>query len=77
MFLFNQTKGKNMKKIVALLVLVSFGAGFSAEAGYYRTKNSFTGRYESTGRVNSMGTHRAPNGYHTGSYGMVYKNSIW
>ena len=66
-----------MKKIIALLVLISFGAGFSAEAGYYRTKNKITGNYESTGRVNSMGTHRAPNGYHTNSYGSVHRNSVF
>lgn len=66
-----------MKKIFALLLLVFLGIGFSAEAGYYRTKNSLTGHYESTGRTNNIGTYRAPNGYHTNSWGRIQKNNIW
>ena len=66
-----------MKKIIALAVLAVFTTGFAAEAGYYRTKNPITGTYQSTGRTNSYGTHRAPNGYHTNSWGQVQKNSIW
>ena len=66
-----------MKKIIALLMLVSFVGISNAEAGYYRTKNSFTGTYRSTGRTNNMGMHRSPAGYHTNSWGQVQKNSIW
>ena len=66
-----------MKKIITLLVLVSFIGISNAEAGYYRTKNSFTGTYRSTGRTNNMGMHRAPAGYHTNSWGQVQKNSIF
>lgn len=64
-----------MKKIIALLVLVSFVGISDAEAGYYRNRNSFTGTYQSTGRTNNMGMHRAPAGYHTNSFGQVQKNS--
>lgn len=64
-----------MKKLLALLVLCSFATTFSAEAGYYRTKNTFTGKYQSTGRTNNMGMRRAPAGYHTTSFGTVQKNS--
>ena len=49
----------------------------NADAGYYRTKNSFTGTYRSTGRTNNMGMHRAPAGYHTTSFGTVQRNSIF
>lgn len=66
-----------MKKMIALLALVSLVAVSNAEAGYYRTKNSFTGGYQSTGRTNNLGTYRAPAGYHTNSYGYVQKNSIF
>lgn len=66
-----------MKKIVAFLVLISFVGISNAEAGYYRTKNSFTGTYRSTGRTNNMGMHRAPAGYHTTSFGTVQRNSIF
>lgn len=66
-----------MKKIMALIALVSFVGITDANAGYYRTKNTFTGTYRSTGRTNNMGMHRAPAGYHTTSYGTVQKNSIW
>ena len=67
-----------MKKIIALLVVaVSCFGVCGAEAGYYRTKNSFTGGYASTGRTNNLGTHRAPNGYHTNSFGHVERNSLF
>ena len=66
-----------MKKISTLLMLISFIGISNAEAGYYRTKNSFNGRYYSTGRTNNMGMRRAPAGYHTNSWGHVQKNSIW
>lgn len=66
-----------MKKIVVLLALVSLVGITDANAGYYRNKNSFTGTYQSTGRTNNMGMHRAPAGYHTTSYGTVQKNSMW
>ena len=66
-----------MKKIMALIALVSFVGITDANAGYYRTKNTFTGTYRSTGRTNNMGMHRAPAGYHTTSYGTVQTNSIW
>lgn len=66
-----------MKKILTLLVISSFVTVFSAEAGYYRTKNQFTGKYQSTGRTNNMGMRRAPAGYHTTSFGTVQKNSIF
>ena len=65
-----------MKKIITLLMLISFLGISNAEAGYYRTKNSFTGTYRSTGRTNNMGMRRAPAGYHTNSWGRVQKNSI-
>lgn len=66
-----------MKKIIALVALISLVGITDASAGYYRNKNSFTGTYTSTGRTNNLGTHRAPAGYHTTSYGTVQKNSIW
>lgn len=66
-----------MKKILALLALVSCCVVCNAEAGYYRTRNSFTGGYTSTGRTNNLGTYRAPNGYHTNSFGHVERNSIF
>lgn len=66
-----------MKKVVVLLAVVSLIGITDANAGYYRNKNSFTGTYQSTGRTNNLGTHRAPAGYHTTSYGIVQKNSIW
>lgn len=66
-----------MKKIIALLALVAFAGISDAEAGYYRNKNSFTGTYQSTGRTNNMGMHRAPAGHHTNSWGQVQKNNLW
>lgn len=66
-----------MKKLIALLMLISFAGISNADAGYYRTKNSFTGTYRSTGRTNNMGMHRAPAGYHTTSFGTVQRNSIF
>ena len=63
-----------MKKIILVFSLISFAFVFNADAGYYRTKSPITGRYQSTGRVNSMGTHRAPAGYHTGAWGQVKRN---
>ncbi len=66
-----------MKKVVFLVALISLVGITDANAGYYRNRNSFTGTYQSTGRTNNMGMHRAPAGYHTTSYGTVQKNSIW
>ncbi len=66
-----------MNKLIAALLLMSFVGISSVEAGYYRTKNSFTGTYQSTGRTNNMGMRRAPAGYHTTSFGIVQKNSIF
>ena len=63
-----------MKKILLVFSLVTFVCMCGAEAGYYRNKSAITGRYQSTGRVNSMGTRRAPTGYHTGSWGQVKRN---
>lgn len=65
-----------MKKILVVFALISFGTVFTADAGYYRTRN-FDGTYTSTGRTNNLGTHRAPNGYHTNSWGHVERNSVF
>lgn len=55
-----------------IFVIISAFAGVSVvDAGYYRTKNNFTGGYTSTGRTNNLGMCRAPAGYHTNSYGVV------
>ncbi len=66
-----------MKKIMLIVALFVCASATNVDAGYYRTKNTFTGRYQSTGRVNSMGTRRAPVGYHTNSWGRVQKNSLY
>ena len=58
-----------------ILAAVAFTGIFDANAGYYRTKNSFTDSYTSTGRTNNLGMRRAPTGYHTNSYGIVQKNT--
>ena len=64
-----------MKKIMLVVALCVFAGVTNADAGYYRTKNSLTGRYESTGRVNNMGMKRAPSGHHTDSWGNVHRNT--
>ncbi len=66
-----------MKKLMLMVVLCIFAGATNAEAGYYRTKNSFTGRYQSTGRVNNMGMRRAPAGHHTNSWGTVQRNNLF
>ena len=64
-----------MKKLIILAIIAAFAGVSDVEAGYYRTKNNFTGGYTSTGRTNNLGMRRAPAGYHTNSYGVVQKNS--
>lgn len=66
-----------MKKILLIVSICVFAGMTNADAGYYRTKNSFTGRYQSTGRVNNIGKRKAPAGYHTNSWGVVRKNSLF
>ena len=58
-----------------IIATIAFAITSDANAGYYRTKNSFTGNYTSTGRTNNLGMRRAPTGYHTNSYGIVQKNN--
>lgn len=65
-----------MKKLILVVAAFVFVGMANADAGYYRTK-TFTGRYQSTGRVNNMGKRRAPAGYHTNSWGIVQKNSLF
>lgn len=63
-----------MRKSIILSLFAVFVV-MSANAGYYRNKDPYTGTYTSTGRTNDMGTYRAPDGYHTDSYGHVTRNS--
>ncbi|MBR3930193.1 MAG: hypothetical protein IKJ62_01270 [Alphaproteobacteria bacterium] len=64
-----------MKKMIIIAIIATFTGISDADAGYYRTKNTFTGGYTSTGRTNNLGMRRAPAGYHTNSYGIVQKNN--
>jgi hypothetical protein len=65
-----------MKKTIILSLIAIFAAG-AANAGYYRTKNTITGTYQSTGRINNMGMKRAPAGHHTNSWGQVQRNNLF
>lgn len=58
-----------------IIATIAFASVSDANAGYYRTKNNFTGGYISTGRTNNLGMRRAPAGHHTNSYGIVQKNN--